>query len=170
MELFIQKMEALLFTKRPSFFFILRTITVIGLILFWSPIFLALLPEKWSDHLTEYIKVWGWVLLVAGILWILVLWSEAESGISLEDFLENIGNKEFTRHDFAKFLYGKEVEAKDYKYKRLGRILRNAIGDLIQESWSKNNRITYKKIEKENKQKNTKKRNSKKWNKEKSDL
>lgn len=119
MELFIQKMAALLFTKRSSFFFILRTITVIGLILFWSPIFLALLPEKWSDHITEYIKVWGWVLLVAGILWILVLWSEAESGISLEDFLENIGNKEFTRHDFAKFLYGKEVEAKDYKYKRL---------------------------------------------------
>ena len=70
----------------------------------------------------------------------------------------------------AKKLKQKIINTKDYKYKRLGRILRNAIGDLIQESWSENNRIIYKKIEKENKQKNTKKRNSKKWNKEKSDL
>lgn len=157
-------------TKRPYFLIILRIITVIGLILFLSSWihFFVTLPEKFSPYITEYIKVWGWVLLVSWILWILFLWSEAEWGLALEDFLETWGNQKFTRHDFAQFLYGKKVEAKDYKYKRLGRILRNAIGGLIEVSWSNNNRITYKIIDKGNNQK-TEKKNTRKWKKEESD-
>lgn len=159
MELFIQKMEALLVTKRRYFLIILWTITGIGLILFLSfliPVFVTLSKES-SLYVTEYIKIWGWVLLVSGILWILLLWYEAEVSLKLEDFLENWGNKEFTRHDFAKFVYGKKIEAKDRKYKRLGGMLRNAIGYLIEVKWSQGNKIFYKIIEKENKQKNTKK-------------
>ena len=120
-------------TKRHYFLIILWTITVIGLILFlssWIPFFTTL-PKEFSPYITEYIKIWGWVLLVSGILWILLLWSEAEKSLKLEDFLETWGNKEFTRHDFVKFVYGKEIETTDNRYKGIGTILRRAQNEWI---------------------------------------
>ena len=61
----------------------------------------------------------------------MLLWSEAEKSLKLEDFLETWGNKEFTRHDFAKFVYGKEIETTDNRYKGIGTILRRAQNEWI---------------------------------------
>lgn len=133
MELFIQKMEALLPKKAFYFKITLLFAWLIGGLFFFSPILLFWKNIE-KDYIILYIKIGAWMIFVALILGIILLWSEAEKKIikwKFEQFLKKQNNHPFTRHDLAAFIYDTEIETTDNRYKGLGAILRSAQNEWI---------------------------------------
>ena len=82
----------------------------------------------------KYVEIGAWMIFVAFILGIILLWSEAEKKIitwKFEQFLKKQNNQPFTRHDLAAFIYDTEIETTDNRYKALGALLRSAQNEWI---------------------------------------
>jgi hypothetical protein len=94
-----------------------------------------------------------WILVVAGILWVIYLCKKEDiketcETLDLDGFLEEWWDRKFTRKDFAKYIYGENYTTNQYK--NLGHCLRNAIGEKIRELNEWKNPRVYQKVRPKN--------------------